>query len=104
MFLSGSPLPVAVAPLIPSTVLLMLAAWQLGRKGALAARPVPGAEKQLLLAVRASGDGITPVEAALETSLSVDEAEEMLSRLTDRGHLLVESRDGTLSHALPGSR
>jgi hypothetical protein len=32
----------------------------------------------------------------------VDEAEEILSRLANRGHLLVESRDGALFYALPG--
>jgi len=102
MFVSGSPLPVVAAPLIPSTVFLALAVWQLLRQRPPDAKPGPGAEKQLLMAIRASGDGVTPVEAALETSLSVDEAEEILSRLADRGHLLVDSRDGALSYALPG--
>ena len=60
-----------------------------------------GAEKQLLLALRESG-GLTAVEAALETSLTVDEADETLSRLAERGHLLVGSRDGVLSYTLPG--
>jgi hypothetical protein len=42
------------------------------------------------------------VKAALKTSLTVDEAEEHLTRLADRGHLLVQSRDGALFYALPG--
>lgn len=62
-----------------------------------------GSEKQLLLALRDLG-GLTPVEAALETSLTVDEAEEILTRFADRGHLRVESRDGALVYALPGRR
>jgi hypothetical protein len=48
--------------------------------------------------------GVTPVQAALETPLTVDEAEEILSRLTNRGHLHVESHNGTLFYLLPGSR
>ncbi len=64
----------------------------------------PGSEKQLLMAIQASDGGITPVEAALETSLTVDEAEEILTRFADRGHLVVQSRDGALLYALPGKR
>jgi hypothetical protein len=63
-----------------------------------------GGEKQLLMAMLDAGGSITPVEAALETSLTVDEAEEILTRFADRGHLLVESRDGALFYALPGRR
>jgi hypothetical protein len=77
--------------------------WQLREGGQRSTRPRLGGEKQLLMAIRDMG-GITPVEAALETSLTVDEAEEILSRLASRGHLLVESRDGVLSYALPGRR
>ena len=33
-----------------------------------------------------------------------NEAEEILSHPANRGHLLVESRDGALSYALPGRR
>lgn len=66
--------------------------------------PKLGSEKQLLMAIQSAGGGITPVEAALETSLTVDEAEEILTRFADRGHLIVESRDGALLYALPGRR
>jgi hypothetical protein len=45
---------------------------------------------------------ITPVEAALRTSLTVEEAEEILTRFADRGHLVVHSRDGALLYAMPG--
>ncbi len=68
------------------------------------AGPALGSEKQLLLTIATSGGGITPVEAALESSLTVDEAEEILSRLADRGHLLVQSHEGTLYYTLPGRR
>ena len=64
----------------------------------------PGLEKQLLMAIQGAGGGITPVEAALDTSLTVDEAEEILTRFADRGHLVVHSRDGALLYALPGRR
>ena len=63
-----------------------------------------GSEKQLLMAIQDAGGTITPVEAALETSLTVDEAEEILTRFADRGHLVVHSRDGVLLYALPGRR
>ena len=104
MFWSGSPLPVVVIPLIPSTLLVLLGAYQLLRGRTSTAKPGPGAEKQLLMVLRESEGSITPVEAALETSLTVDEAEGILSRLADRGHLTIESRDGALSYALPGRR
>ncbi len=45
---------------------------------------------------------ITPAEAAMETSLTVREADSMLSGLAGRGHLAVRSRDGALFYALPG--
>ena len=66
--------------------------------------PKFGSEKQLLMAIRAADDGITPVEAALETPLTVDEAEEMMTSIADRGHLVVHSRDAALLYALPGRR
>ena len=66
--------------------------------------PKFGSEKQLLMAIRAADDGLTPVEAALETPLTVDEAEEILTSLADRGHLVVHSRDAALMYALPGGR
>jgi hypothetical protein len=64
--------------------------------------PKPGGEKQLLLAIQDAGGSITLVEAALKTSLTVDEAEQILTRFADRGHLLIQSRDGALRYAMPG--
>jgi hypothetical protein len=89
--------------LVPSTVLVCRGALQLRHWRPQDAERKPGSEKQLLMII-ADTSGITPVEAALETSLTVDEAEEILSRLADRGHLLVEGRDGALSYVLPGRR
>jgi hypothetical protein len=66
--------------------------------------PKFGSEKQLLMALQTAGDGITPVEAALETSLTVDEAEDILTSLADRGHLVVQSRGAALLYTLPGRR
>ena len=56
-------------------------------------------EKELLEALALYGD-ITPTRAALETSLSVSEAERMLSELTKNGHLQVRAREGGLVYAL----
>ena len=84
--------------------LLCYAGWLLLRGEPESIRPTVGAEKQLLMAIQDSGGGITPVEAALETSLTVDEAEAILTRFADRGHLVVQSQDGALLYTLPGRR
>ena len=61
-------------------------------------------ERELLSAIQASGDGITPAEAAVETSLTVREADRMLSELANDGYLRVEGRGGALYYSLPGKR
>jgi hypothetical protein len=67
------------------------------------ALPAPvSKERELLSAIRDNGGSITPTEAALETSLMVREANQMLSELAASGHLAVESRNGILFYALPG--
>lgn len=60
-----------------------------------------GRERQLLLAIRDNGGGLTPAEAAMSTSLTVGEADGMLSELAEGGHLSVESEGGALVYALP---
>ena len=85
-------------------VLSGLGVWRLRRDRAKGLEPRFGGEKQLLAAIQSAGGTMTPVEAALQTSLSVDEAEDILTRLADHGHLFVESRNGVLSYALPGGR
>lgn len=62
----------------------------------------PSGERELLSAIRENGGVITPAEAAMETSLTVKEADRILSELASGGHLMVESRRGSLFYALPG--
>ena len=66
--------------------------------------PPVSAERELLSAIKANGGSIAPAEAAMETSLTVREADEMLSELAGGAHLTVESRDGTLFYSLPVRR
>ena len=58
-----------------------------------------GKERELLLALERRGE-ITAARAALETSLGVAAAEEMLSELANDGHVRVVAREGTLAYAL----
>ena len=98
--------PVAILLLaaISLLALLLYAVWRPSGPNAERVPSGPGLEKQLLMAIQDAGGGITPVEAALDTSLTVDEAEEILTRFADRGHLVVHSQDGALLYALPGRR
>jgi hypothetical protein len=56
-------------------------------------------ERELLEALRKSGE-LTPAQAALETSLTVNEADEMLKDLAAKGHLDVRVRGGGLFYGL----
>ena len=56
-------------------------------------------EKELLGALARHGE-ITAARAALETTLSVAEADRMLSELAKRGHVEVRAREGRLAYAL----
>ena len=58
-----------------------------------------GKERELLDALREWGE-LTPAEAAMETSLSVAEADRMLKELAEGGHLEVRVRGGGLFYAL----
>ncbi len=58
-------------------------------------------ERELLQALERHGE-LTPAEAAMETSLSVAEADEMLKELAEAGHLEVLVRGGGLFYALWG--
>ena len=69
-----------------------------------AVAPPVSKERELLSAIRDNGGSITPAEAAMETSLTVREADKMLSELAGGGHLAVESRNGALFYMLPGRR
>jgi len=64
--------------------------------------PSPEKESELLCAVKESGaGGASPAEAAIATSLTAREADEILSELAGRGHLEVESEKGTLFYSIP---
>lgn len=77
-----------------------VAAGGLAPRGALEARLTPeGKEKELLRALERLEE-ITAARAALETPLSIAEAEGMLATLASAGHVEVRARDGTLAYAL----
>ena len=61
-----------------------------------------GGEKELLRALERHEE-TTAVGAALETSLSVARAEEILAKLASGGHVEVRVREGTLAYALRAS-
>jgi hypothetical protein len=56
-------------------------------------------ERELLGALARRGE-LSPALAALETSLSVAEADRMLSDLAESGHVEVKAREGRLAYAL----
>jgi hypothetical protein len=56
-------------------------------------------EQELLEALEGRGE-ITAARAALETSLSIAEADKMLSRLAENGHVQVHAREGRLAYSL----
>lgn len=56
-------------------------------------------EKEVLGVLARSGE-VTPARVALETSLSVSEADRVLSRLAKDGHVEVRAREGSLGYAL----
>jgi len=58
-----------------------------------------GGERELLEALRERGE-LTPAEAAMDTSLSVAEADRMLQELAEGGHLEVRVRGGGLFYSL----
>ena len=60
-------------------------------------------ERELLSALRDNGNRSTPAEAAMQTSLTVEEADALLSKLAAGGHLMVESHAGALIYKLPAS-
>ena len=85
--------------------LLMRLMWMAPRSRTLAPGGQPAIagedrkEKELLEALERRGE-ITAARAALETSLSVAEADERLSSLAENGHVQVHARDGRLAYSL----
>ncbi|MBA2691780.1 MAG: hypothetical protein H0U65_04700 [Rubrobacter sp.] len=64
--------------------------------------PSPEKEREILRAVKDSGHGgVSPTEAAIATSLTAREADEILSELAGRGYLAVESENGILFYSIP---
>src|SRR5215217_6671854 len=87
--------------MIPAVALIATALQEASRRRRALPR-APDKERELLSAIRENGGVITPMEAAMETSLTVKEADRMLSELAGGGHLSVESAGGTLCYSLPG--
>jgi hypothetical protein len=56
-------------------------------------------ERELLEALQRRGE-LTPAQAAMETSLTVNEADKMLEELAAKGHLEVKVRGGGLFYGL----
>lgn len=61
--------------------------------------PETDKERELLEAMKEKGE-LTPAQAAMETSLSVKEADGMLKELAEGGHLDVRVRGGGLFYSL----
>ncbi len=96
-------LAAGVGFVIPAAIFFGLAANDFQKQRHALPQP-DNKERELLSAIRDNGGSITPAEAAMETSLTVREADKMLSELAGAGHLAVESKDGTLFYALPRRR
>ena len=69
------------------------------RRSELGPGPAKSRERELLEALRRNGE-LTPARAAMETSLSVAEADGMLRELAEGGHLEVRIRGGGLYYGL----
>ena len=67
-------------------------------------RAVPGAREKELLAALEEGGELTPATVAMRTSLTVEEAEEMLEDLARKGHLKTQAEEGVMAYALVGAR
>ena len=61
--------------------------------------PASSKERELLGALRDKGE-LTPAQAAMETSLTVEEADGMLRKLAEGGHLQVRVHGGGLFYSL----
>jgi hypothetical protein len=96
-------LAAGVGFVIPAAIFLGLALNDFQKQRHALPQPA-NKERELLSAIKTNGGSITPAEAAMETSLTVREADGMLSELAGGGHLTVESRDGALFYSLPGRR
>ena len=82
-------LAAGVGFVIPAAIFFGLAANDFQKRRHALPKP-DNKERELLSAIRDNGGSITPAEAAMETSLTVREADQMLSDLAGGGHLTVE--------------
>jgi hypothetical protein len=96
-------LVVAFAFSIPAAALLGSALNDITKRRRALSSPA-NKERELLAAIRESGGSITVAEAAMHTTLTVEEADRMLSELTSGGHLHLGSDEGTLFYFLPERR
>ena len=90
--------------IVPFFLVPAIGLWSRGIAGLVEARsrrPLDNElkEKELLKALARHGE-ITAAKAALETSLSLSEADRMLSGLAKDGHVEVRAREGRLGYAL----
>ena len=90
--------------MFPASVLLALGLSKLEQQRRKAVSPRVSKERELLSAMQNNTGTIIPAEAAMKASLTVSEADEMLSELVAGGHLQVENSEGTLVYRLPGRR
>ena len=101
----SEPIVQYAAALIVTLVFWARGVWLLARRGSQRQDPrktqsMIGGEKELLVAMRDAGGAITPVEAAIETSLTVEESEGMLSALAAKGFLEVSVERGRVLYSL----
>ncbi len=87
--------------LIPAAIIIALGVLDLTGQKTQSLPTANNQERELLSAIRDNGGSITPAEAAMETSLTVREADTMLSELASAGHVMVDSRNGALFYSLP---
>ncbi len=90
--------------MIPAVALLADAFQDAAKRRRALSSPPANRERELLSAIRDNGGSITPAEVAMETSLTVKEADQMLTELAGGGYLSVQSAGGTLRYSLPSWR
>jgi hypothetical protein len=73
-----------------------------GTGGSAASAVSVSPERELLEALRRHGE-VSAARAAMETSLSVKDADAMLGKLARDGHLEVRAKDGGVFYSLWGS-
>lgn len=86
---------------IPATALFVVGVYELQYQRDALLRPA-SKERALLAIARDNGGSIVPAEAAMDTSLTVHEADAVLSELAAGGHVVVESKNEALFYSLAG--